>query len=359
MTEPSRRQSDPIEHAQGELLASPLPESFPALVVRREATGAVCRKVERIRLDQLPPGEVLIRVAWSSLNYKDALAAHGHPGVARQLPHVPGIDAAGHIVQVAGQAAASSLAVGLPVIVTGYELGAGQWGGWSRYIRVPADWVVPLPEGLTLRDAMILGTAGLTAAQSTRRLQLNDVHPEKGPVVVTGASGGVGSLAVAILAKLKYRVSASTGKKEAAGWLRNLGAADLLDRQQVVPESDKPLLPVRWAGGVDTVGGRTLTAMLRQTDVLGCVAACGLVGGADLNLTVYPFILRGVQLSGITSSLCPRSVRLELWQKLAGPWRPSQLDMLAHETTLEGLEAWIERIHRGQVQGRVIIRLDD
>ena len=282
MTEPSRRQSDPIEHAQGESLASPLPESFPALVVRREATGAVCRKVERIRLDQLPPGEVLIRVAWSSLNYKDALAAHGHPGVARQLPHVPGIDAAGHIVQVAGQAAASSLAVGLPVIVTGYELGAGQWGGWSRYIRVPADWVVPLPEGLTLRDAMILGTAGLTAAQSTRRLQLNDVHPEKGPV-----------------------------------------------------------------------------AMLRQTDVLGCVAACGLVGGADLNLTVYPFILRGVQLSGITSSLCPRSVRLELWQKLAGPWRPSQLDMLAHETTLEGLEAWIERIHRGQVQGRVIIRLDD
>jgi acrylyl-CoA reductase (NADPH) len=330
-----------------------LAERFPCYCVRRDATGGIHGQLETIGLADLPEGEVLIRVAWSSLNYKDALAAQGHTGVARQLPHVPGIDAAGTVVS----SSVAPLRVGQAVLVTGYELGAGHWGGWSHYIRVPADWVVPLPPELSPREAMILGTAGFTAAQCILRLQQNGVSPQSGPVLVTGATGGVGSLAVKLLGQLGYAVTASTGKFHEAPWLRQLGAAECVGRGEILTSSDKPLGAARWAGAVDTVGGETLASVLRTTHINGCVAACGLVGGTDLPLTVYPFILRGVVLAGVSSQNCPMPLRREIWQRLATDWRLTDSEALAREIDLAGLDAAIAQILAGQIRGRVVVRL--
>ena len=307
--------------------------------------------IHRLSLDELPDGEVLIEVHWSSLNYKDALAAQGHPGVARHLPHVPGIDAAGIVVE----SQVPEFAPGQSVIVTGYELGAAHWGGWSQYIRVPSAWVVPLPEPLRLEEAMIYGTAGFTAAQCVRQLERNQITPDEGPVVVTGATGGVGCLAVAILSKLGYHVTASTGKSDAESWLRDLGARDVISREEVCSESNRPLLAARWAGAVDTVGGVTLETLLRETQPFGCVTACGLVGGTELQTTVHPFILRGVILSGISSSLCPDGPRREIWKKLAGPWRLTNLERITRTATLIEIGAEVERILKGSIRGRVVV----
>jgi putative YhdH/YhfP family quinone oxidoreductase len=324
---------------------------FPAYLVQRDSSGHVTAGVSALTQDELPAGDVLIRVAYSSLNYKDALASQGHPGVVRAFPHVPGIDCAGTIVE----SASDEWRPGDDVLVTGYELGAGQWGGFAAYVRVPADWVVTLPAGLTARDAMIYGTAGFTAAQCVTAIIQHGIEPNRGPVVVTGATGGVGCLAVAILARLGYEVAAVTGKRDQHDWLRRLGASSIINRDEVMDDSDRPLLGSRWAAAVDTVGGKPLTTILRSMQHRGCVAACGLVAGADLKLTVYPFILRGATLVGIDSAKCPRPQRLEMWQKLAGPWRIDHLNELANEVTLDELPNCIEKILAGQIVGRTVV----
>jgi putative YhdH/YhfP family quinone oxidoreductase len=325
--------------------------SFPCYLVRRGEDGKISSRVESISQDQLPDGDLLVRVAYSSLNYKDAIACQGHPGVVRTFPHVPGIDCAGVVVE----SAANSFRPGDELLVTGYELGAGHWGGFAAFVRVPAEWVVKLPADLSLRDAMIYGTAGFTAAQCVTAIVERGITPDRGPVIVTGATGGVGSLAVAILAGLGYDVEAVTGKREQEAWLRRLGAKKILARDEVTDKSDRPLLASRWAAAVDTVGGQPLATILRSIEHRGCVAACGLVAGAELQLTVYPFILRGVTLAGIDSAKCPRPERLKIWQKLAGPWRVERLDDIVSEITLDELPDRVQKILAGKLVGRTIV----
>jgi acrylyl-CoA reductase (NADPH) len=326
---------------------------FPCLMVRRSESGIVSCAVERITVDDLPPGNVVIDVKYSSLNYKDALASQAHAGVVRKLPHVPGIDCAG----VVAQSTDSRYPPGEAVLVTGYELGAPAWGGYSGKIRVPGDWIVALPAGLTTRQAMIYGTAGFTAAQCVMAIEHHGIKPDRGEVVVTGATGGVGSIAIAILAKLGYTVAAVSGKPEHTDMLKSLGAARVISREEVNNTTDTPLLPVRWSAAVDTVGGNTLTTLVRSIDQRGCVAACGLVGGAELPLTVYPFILRGVTLHGIDSAKCPRGPRLEVWKKLSSEWNVvKKLESLAREVTLSQLPQEIAAMLAGKNYGRVLVR---
>lgn len=330
-----------------------MPNDFQCFFVEKDSSGKVHRSLTRRPLSELPPGDVLIKVQYSSLNYKDALAAEAHPGVVRKLPHVPGIDAAG-IVEESGS---SLYQPGDEVLVTSYDLGAGQWGGWGEYIRVPAAWVVPRPSGLSLRETMILGTAGFTAAQCVQAIQHNGVSPAAGEIVVTGATGGVGCLAVIILKQLGYSVVAVTGKPELESRLKAWGASRIISRQDVIDSSPKPLLSAKWAGAVDTVGGSTLGTILRQTKEYGVVSACGLVGGTDLPLTVHPFILRGVILAGISSQNLPAPRRNDIWQKLAGEWKPQQLEDLATEIELHQVEESVQKILKGGIAGRTLVRL--
>ncbi len=329
-----------------------MPDRFACYLVEKDSAGKTRATVTRVPPDSLPAGEVLIEVAWSSLNYKDALSSHGHPGVTRKFPHVPGIDLVGRVLE----SHSSQFRAGDEVLVTGYGLGMDHWGGFAAAARVPAEWVVPLPPGLSLRESMIYGTAGFTAALCLDALIAHGISADRGEVVVTGASGGVGSLAVALLSHAGYRVAAVTGKPEAAELLGKLGAARNLAREEVDDATARPLLAARWVGAIDTVGGNTLATLLRSSERGGCVAACGLVGGADLKTTVYPFILRGVALQGIDSAECPREKRLEIWRKLAGEWKPSALDTIAQEVTLDGLGAKIEEILDGRITGRVLVR---
>jgi putative YhdH/YhfP family quinone oxidoreductase len=322
-------------------------------LVTKDDGGEVHARITHCQTADLPEGDVLVRVAFTSLNYKDALAATGHPGVIRHFPHVPGIDAAGHVVQSRSE----RVAAGDEVIVTGYELGAGRWGGWAQYIQVPAEWIVPLPSGISLHQAMSYGTAGLTAALCVDTLQQHEIMPEMGQIVVTGASGGVGSLAVSLLAQLGYTVVAVSGKPEAWQLLKTWGAAEVVGRDAVNDLSNKPLLPARWAGAVDTVGGNVLRTLLSSTQLGGCVTACGLVGGSDLPLTVYPLLLRGVTLSGIASALCPYPRRIMLWQKLAGPWKLDHLDAITKTIALDQLEDHVRQILAGGITGRTVVEI--
>jgi putative YhdH/YhfP family quinone oxidoreductase len=331
------------------------PETFRCYLVTKDAAGNVAGQITRRRLAELPPGEVLVRVAWSSLNYKDALAATGHPGVSRVFPHVPGVDAAGTVAD----SAVDEFAEGDPVLVTGFDLGANRWGGFAEYVRVPHDWIVPLPFPLSLRDSMSLGTAGLTAAMAVDALRKHEVAPDRGEVVVTGASGGVGSIAVALLAKLDYQVAAVTGKTSAHDYLKKLGASRILDRQAVDDASGKPLLSGRWAGAVDTVGGNILGTVIRATRLAGCVAACGMAGGTGLPTTVFPFILRGVTLAGIEAAWVPTPVRSEIWDRLAVQWKLDNLDAIARPVELQQLPSKIPEILAGRITGRVVVRIQD
>lgn len=327
--------------------------TFACFLVEKDATGKVRRGVAERPRDELPPGEVLVRVAYSSLNYKDALAAEAHPGVVRKFPHVPGIDAAGTVAESSD----ARFRAGDAVVVTGNELGAGQWGGWAEYVRVPAEWIVPLPAGMSLKETMILGTAGFTAAQCVQAIVHNGVEPDAGEIVVTGATGGVGCLAVKLLAKLGYHVVAVTGKAHLDPRLRRWGAAEVIGREEVVSASDRPLLSARWAGAVDCVGGQTLATIIRETKPYGVVAACGLVGGTDLNLTVHPFILRGVTLAGIGSAMLAPNNRIEIWRKLSQEWRLDGLEELATSIGLADLEGHVRRILRGEIVGRTVVEL--
>lgn len=327
-------------------------ESFRALVVREHENGDFTRAVETRTVDELPDGDVLINVHYSSLNYKDALSATGHRGVTRRYPHTPGIDAAGVVVH----STSLSYARGDEVIVTGYDLGMETAGGWGEYIRVPAAWVVKRPAGINLRESMIYGTAGFTAAMAVHKMMTAGLEPEQGDVLVTGATGGVGTLAVAILAKEGFDVAAATGKPEAADFLYDLGASTVVSREEVT-NTARPLLRESWAGVVDTVGGPMLATALAACKYGGVVVATGLVASHELHTTVYPFILRGVSLLGVDSSQCGAALRRELWAKLADDWRLSQLDELARDVTLDALDPEIDRIMQGGQRGRVVVRV--
>ena len=309
---------------------------------------------ELVQLDSadLPPGELLIEVRFSSLNYKDALSATGNPGVTRQFPHTPGIDAAGVVLE----SAVPEFAPGSEVIVIGFDLGMGTPGGFGERIRVPAGWAVPLPAGLDLRSAMLLGTAGFTAALAVHKLESVGMAPQHGPVLVTGASGGVGSVAVCLLAQLGYEVAAVSGKPEAAELLRTLGAATLLTREDAADGAAKPLLEERWGGVVDTVGGDILVNGIKSLRYAGSLAACGLVASPALaSATVLPFLLRHVNLLGIDSVQLPLAQKAEIWGKLAGPWRVAELERLADPFTLDGLSERIDRILAGGMIGRGLL----
>jgi putative YhdH/YhfP family quinone oxidoreductase len=326
---------------------------FMALVVEKTEEGQFVRRVGERTLADLPEGDMVVRVRYSSLNYKDALSATGHPGVTRNFPHTPGIDAAGEVVSCGSGA----FMPGEKVLVTGYDLGMETDGGWGECIRIPSAWGVRLPAGLTLRESMALGTAGFTAALSVLKLERAGVRPDDGDILVTGATGGVGSVAVSILAAAGYRVVAATGKRSDEAFLRTLGAAEVIPREQVIAGAERPMMKERWAGGVDVVGGETLAAVVKSTRYGGAVTCCGLVGSTELPLNVYPFILRGVSLIGIDSVHCPVGTRGEVWEKLAGEWKPQHLAETVTEVTLEGLEEKIQSILHGGIRGRVVVKL--
>lgn len=326
---------------------------FKAVVVEKSGDKQFVREIRERSIADLPPGDLLVRVHYSSLNYKDALSATGHPGVTRQFPHTPGIDAAGVVVSCESGA----FVAGEQVIVTGYDLGMETDGGWGEYIRIPSDWAVRLPEGLTLREAMTIGTAGFTAALSVFKLAQAGVKPTDGEILVTGATGGVGSIAVSILSRAGYRVVAATGKTSDETFLRDLGAVEVISREKVTEGVERPMMKERWAGVVDVVGGETLVAAVKSTRYGGVVTCCGLVGSIDLIMNVYPFILRGVSLLGIDSVSCPAGTRLQIWEKLAGEWKPGHLAEVVTEAPLDGLEEKIRTILQGGIRGRVIVEL--
>lgn len=328
------------------------PEHVRAFVAEQR-DGEVVREVRTLPAGDLGEGDVLVAVSWSCVNYKDGLATAPGGQVARISPLVPGVDLAGTVVEPGG----SGLAPGTPVVVHGHDLGVAHHGGFAEYARVPAAWVVPLPEPLTEREAMAIGTAGFTAALSVHVLETRgDARPGRGPVLVTGATGGVGSTAVAILAERGYEVVASTGKASAAGWLRSIGASEVVDRSETEP-SGRPLEHERWAWAVDCVGGRTLQYVLATLRYGGSVAASGNTGGAELSTTVFPFILRGVSLLGVDSVRCPTDLRVELWRRLGGDLRPSALGAIAtEEIGLDELPEALDRVLAGGNQGRTLVR---
>ncbi len=335
-------------------------QSFQALIVRETATSTdsaqastFTRALETRHISDLPPGDVLIQVHYSSLNYKDGLSASGNRGVTRKYPHTPGVDAAGVVVA----SDSNDFAIGDEVIVIGYDLGMNTPGGFGHYIRVPAQWVVQRPSNLSLRQSMILGTAGFTAAMCLDRLVQHSIMPGMGEILVTGATGGVGSISVALLAKLGYRVVAVTGKADKHAFLQELGASEVVSREGVQDDGKRPLLRTRWAGVIDSVGGDILANALKTTNYGGAVACCGLVASPTLATTVFPFILRGITLYGIDSVECDINLRPPLWAKLANEWHLDNLETLATERTLEQLDAEIDLILQGKQTGRILVNV--
>ncbi len=326
-------------------------KSFSALVISKIDEHTFVREVKNRCLENLPDGEILIRVHYSSLNYKDGLSSIGSKGITNNYPHTPGIDASGIVVESSD----SRFNVGDSVIVTSYDLGMNTSGGFGQYIRVPADWVVHLPDGLDLKESMVYGTAGYTAALSVYALQKYGIDPSKGKIIVTGSTGGVGSVSVALLAKLGYSVVASTGKIEENHFLTSLGAFEIIHRDELNNDSKKALFKERWAGAIDTLGGITLTSLLKSTKRGGAVAATGLVSSPQLSMTVFPFILRGVGLLGIDSGETPFGLRCEIWNLLAGEWKIPQLNKLIVNCTLENLSPEIDKILAGKQRGRVVV----
>jgi acrylyl-CoA reductase (NADPH) len=328
-------------------------EIFKALVVEETASGEFELNIKKKAIKDLPMGDVLIRVRYSSLNYKDALSATGNRGVTKKYPHTPGIDAAGEVAESDSDA----FRVGDEVLVTGYDLGMNTCGGFEQYIRVPAQWVVKLPKGLRLGESMIYGTAGFTAALSVHAL-VQDVAPRDGEILVSGASGGVGSLAVSLLVRLGYKVVGVTGKPEGKRFLKKLGAVRTIDREEARDASGRPMLKAVWAGVIDTVGGDILATAINTTKPFGVVTCCGNVASADLPMTVFPFILRGVKLVGIDSQNCPMPHRQKIWDLLGDAWKVDNLFDLCEEIGLEGLDHHIELILQGKQKGRVVVNLD-
>ncbi|MCZ2110374.1 MAG: oxidoreductase [Dehalococcoidia bacterium] len=327
--------------------------SYRALVVNKtDDTFDIA--IEERDESLLPTGDVTIRVEWSSVNYKDGLALIPSGRILRSFPMVPGVDLAGEVVDSAD----SRFAKRQKVAVTGYDVGVAHPGGFAELARIPADWVMPLPAGLTTKEAMAIGTAGFTAALSVVALEHNGLRPGQGPVLVTGATGGVGSTAVSMLAQLGYTVAGSTGKESEHDFLRSLGASEILSREDVSAESNRPMESERWAGAVDPVGGPTTAYLIRTMKYGASIAVSGLTGGNVVNTTVFPFILRGVSLLGIDSVFCPMEKRVSVWNRLAGDLKPhGLLDSIAVETDLAGVPQVAEAIRAGKVRGRTLVRL--
>ncbi|GIZ11857.1 YhdH/YhfP family quinone oxidoreductase [Pseudomonas sp. NCCP-436] len=326
---------------------------FKALLVSEDADGGFHQEVVGRHLEQLPAGDLLVRVHYSSLNYKDALSASGNRGVTRNYPHTPGIDAAG----VVEASSVAEFAVGDEVIVTGYDLGMNTAGGFGQYIRVPSSWAIKRPRGLSLRESMMLGTAGLTAALCVDKLEQAGATPEAGTVLVTGATGGVGCIAVMLLKRLGYRVAAATGKSEQEDFLRGLGADEIVSREALQHGRERPLLKEQWAAAVDTVGGEILFNVIKSLQRGGSVACCGLTAGVGFQASVLPFILRGVNLLGVDSVELPLVVKASMWDKLSLQWK-LDLSVLCQEIGLAELPGAIERILAGGMVGRILVRLD-
>ena len=327
------------------------PISFQAIRIFEE-DGKFEQRIVWRSTEDLPEGEVLIQVHYSSLNYKDALSASGNRGVTRNYPHTPGVDASG----IVAASTDPDFKAGDSVIVTSYDLGMNTDGGFGEYIRVPAAWVLPLPEGLTMQEAMIYGTAGFTAAQSFWELQTAGCKPENGPVLVTGAAGGVGSIAVRLLLKAGYEVTAVSGHDTGKSLLKELGVQQILDREDAVDDGNRPLLKTQWNGVIDNVGGLPLSTALKTTKPGGVITTCGNVAGAELSTTVFPFILRGLRLIGIDSQNCPYDLRKKLWELLASDWKLPNLNAGMKEVLMEEMRNEIELILRSEVKGRVVLR---
>jgi acrylyl-CoA reductase (NADPH) len=327
-----------------------LPDPFRALIVEN-TDGAIHAAVKELTVRSLPEEDVLVSVAYSSLNYKDALAVTNRGKIVRRFPMVPGIDFSG----VVADSTSGLFKPGEPVVLTGWGVGEEHWGGFAQLARVKSEWLLPLPRGLTLKQAMQIGTAGLTAMFCVMALEEHGVRPERGEIIVTGATGGVGCVAVMLLAKLGYKVMASTGKTDAHEFLKSLGAHEVINRSTLAARSDKPLERGRWAGAVDTVGGETLAALLRQMEREACVTAVGLAGGAELHTTVYPFILRGISLVGISSVHMARERRRMAWARLASELPMETLDRLTQTAALTDLTTLSEQMVDGKIRGRVVI----
>ncbi len=323
---------------------------FSAFRIFEENDKSIGRFVE-LTLDELDPGEVVIRAHYSSVNYKDALAATGAGKVIRRFPCVGGVDVAGVVESTQDP----RFNVGDPVLVTGYDMGVAHDGGFAEYVRAPADWVVPLPQGLSLFDAMALGTAGFTAALAIHRLEQNELTPAKGKVVVTGASGGVGSLAIRMLSQLGYQVTALTGKSTEHEYLRALGASEILLRSEIDFAGKPPLEKSLWAGALDAVGGDTLSWLTRTMQQDGAIASFGNAGGAELHTTVFPFILRGVKLLGVDSAATKMSLRKQIWQRLAGDLHMDHLEQIAHRIGFAELPEACATLVRGAAHGRAVV----
>lgn len=328
-------------------------EKFKAFIVNKHKDDFTA-EVKTVRLEDLPAGDVLVKVAYSSVNYKDGLASIPNGKIVRSYPFIPGIDLAGTVVRSDD----SRFKEGDEVIATSYEIGVSHYGGFSEFARIPGDWIVPLPEGLTLKEAMVYGTAGFTAALSVHRLEENGLTPEKGKVLVTGSTGGVGSVAVAMLAKRGYQVVASTGKEAEHDYLREIGAAEIISREELAGEKIKPLDKQLWAAAVDPVGGKTLSSILSKLDYNGSAAVSGLTGGTDVPTTVFPFILRGINLLGIDSVYCPMETRKLLWQRMASDLKPEGLlETIQNEVSLEELPGVLSSILKGENRGRTIVKM--
>ncbi|WP_281254550.1 NADPH:quinone oxidoreductase family protein [Fredinandcohnia onubensis] len=328
-------------------------ENFNALVVNKTDSQFLV-DVKTLTLEDLSPGDVTVKVAYSSVNYKDGLASIPNGKILDTYPFVPGIDMAGTVVASKD----SRFKEGDKIIATSYEIGIKSFGGFSEYARLKGDWIVPLPDGLSLIEAMAFGTAGFTAALSIQRLQDNGINPDKGEVLVTGATGGVGSLAVSILSKLGYYVVASTGKESEYDYLKSIGANEVISREEVNYEKIPALGKQRWAGAVDPVGGNTLASILSNCKYGASVAVSGLTGGPKVPTTVFPFILRGINLLGIDSAYCPMNIRKPLWNRMANEMKPETLlSDIGQEITLEELPSTLEKILKGQARGRSIVKL--
>jgi len=325
--------------------------SYKALIVKEPEKNKFIRQIKNANINDLPDGDVLIRVQYSSLNYKDALSATGNRGVTRQYPHTPGIDAAG----IVEESRVDTIKKGEKVIVTSYDLGMNTKGGFGQYIRVPGEWVVKLPDGLDLKQSMIFGTAGFTAGMSIFKLS-QTIRPEHGDILVTGATGGVGSLAAGILSHLGYRVTAVSGKTDTT-LLNNLGVKTVITRNDFLENTKPPILKEQWAGVIDTVGGNILATAIKSTKQDGIVTCCGNVASPDLPINVFPFILRGISLLGIDSQHCPMEFRSKVWEKLATDWKFDYLENIYDEIFIDQLSDKIEHILKGELTGRTLVNL--
>ena len=320
-------------------------------MVAEESEGEFRQTVKQLYVDDLPDNDVLIRVHYTSLNYKDALSATGNRAITKTYPHTPGIDASG----IVEESRDPRFKPGKEVIVTSYDLGMNTPGGFGEYIRVPGNWIVPLPDGLSLKESMMIGTSGLTAAMGVEKIVQQNIQPKSGSVLVTGATGGVGSFSVALLSHLGFEVTAVTGKPDQKKWLMTIGADRVISREEVIDVSAKHLLTSRWVAAIDTVGGTMLDAVIRQTAHNGTVACCGNVLGHQLETSIYPFILRGVSLMGIDSGIALMEDRKRIWEKLATGWKPKILDTLCDTYTIEKLPGIIRRMLAGSHTGNAVV----